>query len=391
MFLKSLLLSVAVCFLVEVEPQTQIGKPLPPHNLTLRWLSNFEPQLWWGHEHLPPNCKYTVVMRTAEPNSKEESTHQTPPSCYNLAMEGGSLIFSVQTTCNHTNSDPTYLNVTYPELVSNVQCGIISSVLTRCSWVPLSSPPDFAFYYRLDNEVEDVPSGALSECSRYTLTEGVRTGCHLQSKAHESIHMLFNATLNDDLVRNTFKENLVLVTPHALKWNASKVAGKFNLSWSPPDVLRLPLWNFIINYTECDYEKVKRVQGKTWELMDRVPHCQYCMTLKANSDRGDTEWSDVKCFEADQDANVMLYAAIIIPLLCAVLAFLMCVCCRRNQEHIFNSGPKPRDLISDICNNNNNNMNEKLYNVEKEEVECQISVVTEKQQQTYATRLSHLY
>ncbi|XP_077357366.1 uncharacterized protein LOC144004215 [Festucalex cinctus] len=200
--------------------------------------------------------------------------------------------------------------------------------------------------------------------------------------------MLFNATLNGDLVRNTFEENLVQVTPYPLQWNVSKIAGKFNLSWIPPDVLRLSQWKFVINYTECDYEKTKMVQGATWKLIDRVPHCQYCMTLKARGNRGETEWSDVTCLEADRDVNAMLYAIIIIPLLCSILASLMCVCCTRNWEHIFNSGPKPRDLISDICHTN---MNEKLYNMEKEEVECQISVATDQQQQQYGTRLNNLY
>lgn len=61
------------------------------------------------------------------------------------------------------------------------------------------------------NEVEDVPSGvmSLSECPRYTITEGVRTGCHLQSKTYQSIHMLFNATLKEGLVRNTFEKKPV--------------------------------------------------------------------------------------------------------------------------------------------------------------------------------------
>lgn len=96
------------------------------------------------------------------------------------------------------------------------------------------------------------------------------------------------------------------------------------------------------------------VEGETWKLMSRVSHCQYRMTLKAHSDRGDSEWSDVKYFgtspknrgaffvkprpsffkcasfvEADKESNATLYAAINIPLLCASLVTLTCVCCRR--------------------------------------------------------------
>ncbi|KAM9834654.1 interleukin-13 receptor subunit alpha-1 [Syngnathus typhle] len=385
MFVKRLLLSVAVYFLVEVESRTQTGQLLPPRNLTLRWLSDFEPQLWWGHNGLPPNCEYNVLKRTADHNSEEQSTHQSPPSVYNLAMEGGSLFFSVQTTCNHTNSEPSFLNVTYPELVSNVRCSIISSALTRCSWVPLGSPRDLAFYYQLANEVEDVASAvmSLSECPHYTLTNGMRTGCCLKSKAQESILMLFNATLNGGLVKNTFQEKPVLVTPHPLNWSVSKVPGYFNVSWTPPDVFGLPQWKFVINYTECDKEKTQMVQEVTWLLLGRVSHCQYRMTLRACSPRGDSEWSEIKYFEADHDADAVLYAAIvIIPLLCAGLASLACVCFRRNREVMFSNVPQPRDFLSDI----HNNKSDRLFSfnfLEKEEEECQISVVTEQQQQPH--------
>ncbi|XP_051924105.1 uncharacterized protein LOC127602196 isoform X2 [Hippocampus zosterae] len=304
-------------------------------------------------------------------------------------MEGGSLFFSVQTSCHHADSEPIFLNVTYPELVRNVQCSITSSTLTQCSWVLLGSPPDFAFYYLLVNEVDDVPSGvmSLSECPRYTVTEGVRTGCHLQSKTYESIHILFNATLKKGLVRNTFEKKPVQVTPPPLKWNVSKVAGKFNLSWDPPDVLGLAWWTFIINYTECGKEKIQMVEGETWKLMSRVSHCPYRMTLKAQSDRGDSEWSEVKYF--DKESNASLYAAIIIPLLCAILVTLTCVCCRRNQERIFNKVPEPRDLLSDIRNNTKNERIFNPYFPEKEEEVCQISVVKDQQQHPHTTH-SHL-
>ncbi|XP_037116275.1 uncharacterized protein LOC119128168 isoform X2 [Syngnathus acus] len=350
MFVKRLLLSVAVYFLVDVESRTQTGQLLPPRNLTLRWLSDFEPQLWWGHERLPPNCEYNVLKRTAEHNSEEQSTHQSPPSVYNLAMEGGSLFFSVQTTCILLGTFRTHY--------------YYSSSPTQ-SW--------------LANEVEDVASGvmSLSECPHYTLTNGMRTGCCLQSKAQESILMLFNATLNGGLVKNTFQEKPVRVTPHPLNWSVSKVPGYFNVSWTPPDVLGLPQWKFVINYTECDKEKTQMVQGVTWLLLGRVSHCQYRMTLRACSPRGDSEWSEIKYFEADHDADAILYAAIvIIPLLCAGLASLACVCFRRNREVMFGNVPQPRDFLSDI----HNNKSDRLFSLnflEKEEEECQISVVTD--------------
>ncbi|XP_057710341.1 interleukin-13 receptor subunit alpha-1 isoform X2 [Corythoichthys intestinalis] len=378
MSVKCLLLFVAVCFWVSAEPRTPTGELSPPRNLTFRWLSDFNPQLRWAHELLPPQCNYKVSWATTEKNSRR-SRHTPGMSISNFIMEGGSIFFSVQTTCNQKLSEPAYLNVTYPELVSVVQCSIITSTLTQCTWASLRFPPDLAFYYWLVNELDDSDDASLSECPEYMLTEGERTGCRLKSKTDQSITMLFNATVKGSLVRNTFKKKVVEVTPYPLSWNVSEVAGKFNLSWIPPDVLRLKDWSFIINFTECDTVKEKKVKGATWTLMNRVSHCQYQLTIKAQSIRGETGWSDVKHFGAEKNPNVLLYATIFIPLLCVGLVTLICYYFRRNKEDIFIKVPEPRDLLSDICNNNNKS---ELYNFnfpEKEEEECQISVVTDQQ------------
>lgn len=84
--------------------------------------------------------------------------------------------------------------------------------------------------------------------------------------------------------------------------------------------------------------------------------------------------------DADTDPNASIYAAIIIPLMFAGLAALTFVCCRkyvksaplylaptvvpsfasdiylslyRNKENIFPKVPQPRDLLSDVSDNNN--------------------------------------
>ncbi|XP_077445054.1 interleukin-13 receptor subunit alpha-1 isoform X2 [Stigmatopora argus] len=296
-------------------------------------------------------------------------------------MEGGSIFFSVQTTCNQNQSQPVYLNVTYPELVSNVQCDIVSSTLTRCTWVPLRLIPDLSFLYRLVDELGDSsPEGvSLSECPQYLQTRGVRTGCRLRSRTRESVTMLFNGTVNGSLVRNTFQIKVVGVRPRPLRWNVSQVVGGFNLSWTPPDVLRLKNWRFIINYTECDSTKGHMVQGTTWKFMTRVPRCPYRLTLKAQSDRGETDWSHVIYFGADEDPNALLYAAIVVSVLCAGLVLLLGFYWRRNKERFFKKVPEPRDLLSDICNDKNKSGFHNLNFPKKEEGECQISVVMEQQ------------
>ncbi|XP_061814982.2 uncharacterized protein [Nerophis lumbriciformis] len=387
MFLfRGLLLSALACLLRAAGSISQTGQITPPHNLTLQWISDFEVELWWTHQlGLPPSCEYKVSSRTKEENSEDESYHQTPPSLLKLSMEGGSLSVSIHTVCQDKHSQPVILNVTYPELVSGVQCHIISSTLTNCSWRPLSLSPSLSFYYGLIDEVEDTASFdvKLQECSSYTRMDGVRTGCRLQSNARQSIYMLFNATLKETLVRNTFKKSPVPVTPRPLNWTVSEVAGKFNLSWIPPDVLHLSLWTFIINYTECDEEKVKKVLGNTSVLMNRVAHCRYRISLKGLSMRGETGWSHAKYFDAAKHANAMLYAVIIIPLLLAGLTFLTSLCCRRNKGHIFTKVPRPRDLLSDVGSNNTKSAVCNLCFPEKEEENCKISLVMDLQQQQF--------
>lgn len=85
--------------------------------------------------------------------------------------------------------------------------------------------------------------------------------------------------------------------------------------------------------------------------------------------------------DADADPDVFVLAAVIVPLACAGLAVLALVCCIRsvffvcfflnltsfvssfatdihfyfcrNKDYIFPPIPKPRDLLSDISDNNN--------------------------------------
>ncbi|XP_068506567.1 uncharacterized protein [Syngnathus scovelli] len=201
-------------------------------------------------------------------------------------MEGGSLFFSVQTTCSLLGTFRTH--------------DYYSSSPTQ-SW--------------LANEVEDVASGvmSLSECPHYTLTNGMRTGCCLQSKAQESILMLFNATLNGGLVKNTFQEKPVL-------------------------------GGDVVTHLKCLF-------------------CRYLtrVTLSHLSEK--------------RRAVACLF----------IIGFAPC----RNQEVMFSNVSQPRDFLSDF----HNNKSDRLFSLnflEKEEEECQISVVTDQQQQPYTTHLNVL-
>ncbi|XP_070786347.1 uncharacterized protein [Enoplosus armatus] len=269
------------------------------------------------------------------------------------------------------------------ELVRDLQCYITSSKHSRCSWLPASHVPDFGFFYRLSNEdgsksIHDNSLPLLRECPRYIDTGGVRTGCDLQANFTQAIHVLFNGTLNNTLVRNTFKKWVKDdVRPPPLNWTVTKTGEKFIITWIPPDFVDLSHWTFVIDYTECKTPKVKTVEDETSLHLDLVPHCQYCMAIRAKETRGkgETRESNTTCFDADTDPNALVYVAVIIPLMFAGLAALAFVCCRKNKENIFPKVPEPRDLLSDISNNNNKITVRNLYVPAEEEDSCKITLV----------------
>ncbi|XP_076580649.1 interleukin-13 receptor subunit alpha-1 isoform X1 [Chaetodon auriga] len=374
---RSLDVFILSCLLVTVESQT--GQVLPPQNVSLRWISDFKPQLSWAPpQHSMENCSYIVTSRTNEENS-DTYDEGPPPWSQNVVMEGGSLHLSVNTICHGRPSEPVVINITDPVLVRDLQCSIHSSKLTRCSWEPASDTPDLRFFYKLVNEhLNGGPDSStpLQACPSYSYSDGVRTGCDLQASITHDISIVFNGTRNNKLVRNTFKKELK-GKPLALNWKVTKTADKFLIKWSPPDIADLSEWKFFINYTECNEMKVKTAERVASTELVLVPRCQYRMKIKAEliTTKESGQWSDEEYFDADP--NVMVYVAVIIPLIFAGLAALTLVCCRMNKDTIFPKVPEPRDLLSSIADNNNKSTVRNLYIPVEEEDNCKITVVIE--------------
>ncbi|XP_071334129.1 interleukin-13 receptor subunit alpha-1 [Trachinotus anak] len=366
------------CLCLTVDSQT--GQILPPQHLFLLWRDDFNPVLTWAPPQLSvSNCSYQVTTQTKEMYSKAYYENQSLSWTDDIVMEGGYLHLSVKTKCNGTESVPTVLVVDYKEMVKSLQCLVHSSNHAHCSWEPTSLGPVLSFFYQLVVDRVDNHMSPLQECSSYTHTKDIRTGCDLHIQDVDAIRILFNGTVNNTLFRNTFRKELAdNVRPPPLEWTVVKAGDKFNISWTPPD-LRNVNWDFIINYTECNKESVKSIPGATSTHLNVIPHCQYRMVMKAKSNNGETPWSDEKYFDAEVDPNAMVYAAIIIPLMFAGLAVLMIVCCRKNKEHIFPKVPQPRDLLSDISDNNNKSTVCDLYIPAEEEENCKIILVKDPQ------------
>ncbi|CAG5929497.1 unnamed protein product [Menidia menidia] len=382
-------LEVLVLSCLFVTTELKRGKILPPQNLTLLWINAFEPQLSWEpSQH--PGAEYEVCTETEEEHGNECSVsakiriHGISQLSKYILMQGRILRWSVKTLYEGNESESVVLNISYPvyrflpELVQDLSCYSSSAKQGHCSWSPVSNSTDLSFFYRLVDEAGSSSSSNLKECSLYNYTGGVKTGCDLQTTTNEAIHILFNGTLNNTAVWNTFRfETKDNVKPPALKWSATKDGNRLNIRWTPPDVLSIDFWSFEINYTECDTMKSFKKQDVTSHLVNHFPQCPYCITMKAVSEKGSTPWSDLKCQGPDKDANLLVYIAVFIPLVIACLAAMTFKFYLKNKEKIFPKVPKPMNLLSDISENNNKIAIPHFSIPTEEEENCKVTLVTE--------------
>lgn len=295
-------------------------------------------------------------------------------------MNGNILNVSIRSLCNESLSEPVVVSETNPELVTDFQCYVHSPKQTNCSWSPTSINADLRFFYKSEDEWNSIVSG-IEECSSCT-ADGLRIVCNLPVSIQHSIRVLFNTTLNNKTVRNTFHKRLIrFVRPPPLNWKVKKSGNQFNITWYPPEVIAQDEWEYIINYTECGQLKSPIIQKeKTSYQLQRVPQCNYSMAIKAKyGEKGETPWTDQQYFEADSGFSPLVFLAITIPLVVATLTVLTVMCYQKNKDTIFPKVPQPRDLLSDICDNNNKTALCNFHAMAVEEDNCKIALVVEPQ------------
>ncbi|KAE8278915.1 hypothetical protein D5F01_LYC22497 [Larimichthys crocea] len=350
----------------------QEGNISQPQNVSLVWVGDFKVRLSWARpQDLRENCKYKV----GELHRGEEATISTPSWEGRVPMERGFLQVSVRTVCDRQTSPPVFKNLTYPELVKNLECNIHTSKHTRCSWIPVSGHSPSFFYELEDGGGVNEENFLLRACP--LSTHDGRTGCNLTAHNYYKIHILINETRDNETYINIFSLDFQ-VKPPALHWTVTNAGNEFIINWTAPDIRG---GKFIINYTECsENKKIDVTEGTSYNL-SRVPHCGYNMKIKAESElhKWETPWSIPYEFDADTNPNVLLAAAIVIPLLIVILAALLLVCWRKNKNIIFPKVPKPRDLLSDISDNNNKTSVSNLYVPAEEEENCKITLVVDPQ------------
>ncbi|XP_078137854.1 interleukin-13 receptor subunit alpha-1-like [Centroberyx gerrardi] len=375
------LLFVFGCVVLTVGSQT--GQILPPRNLSLSWMNEFQPKFSWAPpENLGEGCSYFVHSVKLQRN---EIHHNLSYNHTNYWF-GTFLDFSVQTVCNGHRSEPAVLSITYPELVKDVKCSYHTQRLTNCSWKPASHVPDLQLIYRLQHRIKS-NTYIFEKCSDYVYKDGVKTGCRLHTDtALRSVYMLFNGTLNNTSVKNTvWIKADDCVYPPALNWTVIKAKNQFNISWTPPDIFDPSTWWYTLKYTECGVEKKSEPQeGGTSMTLEYRSHCAYNISIKATKNSCGTPWSKEEYFGTsvtdpvvDQEEGPVIYAAIIIPLMFTALAALTFVCIRKHKDKIFPKVPEPRDLLRDIFDSNNDtNPVGQLY-VPAQEEDCKITLVVD--------------
>ncbi|XP_054914421.1 interleukin-13 receptor subunit alpha-1 [Poeciliopsis prolifica] len=369
---------VFICLFLGAKTTTE--QILPPQNLSLHWINEFTPELTWEPPpHSMANCYYDGKIKMnhkealkLEPIKSKSTSFSDGP----LSMEGGLLSYSLETVCHGNRSEPAVLNISNPDLVKSPDFYITTAKRGHCSWSPVRTTPELRFFYLLNDQNSEEPSTEiLQECSSYTYTDGVKSGCDLNATTEMSIMMLFNATVNNKVVRNTFNRKKLKVKPAAPEWTVKKNKSNFTISWTPPDMLGLNSWTFTINYTECEKEEQRSVKGSSHVLL-RTPSCQYCMKIQAKSKYGDSPPSDEKCFDPDP-SSFSVY--IVIVALLVTLASIFIVCLLRNKKHIFPKIPVPSNFFKDVLENNNESFFRKLYVPTEEQENCTVTVVKDAQ------------
>ncbi|XP_069015257.1 interleukin-13 receptor subunit alpha-1-like isoform X2 [Embiotoca jacksoni] len=365
----------------QVPPHYSAGSQrttLSPQNVSVVWTGDFNPEWSW-----PPmtNCTHTVETKTKNKGSGQKHNNQTSPWRLERMMDGGFLYWSISTDCDGVHSE-VVLNFNDSDLVTGLKCTSYPANRIQCSWSPAGHTLDLGFFYQLVTECSGKTpvSPETRECPSYRFTDGVKTGCDLKATTCEAIYILFNGTQNNTLLRNTFHKILLYdVRPSTLQFTLKKNGTTLNVSWTPPDMFRLENWMFRINYTECNENKSEVVEGVTFYQLLLAPHCAYNITVRAESEKGHTLWSENQYFDADADSNTFVYAAVFIPLVIAGLAVLMFVCWRKNKNNIFPEVPQPVNLIDEISDNNNKSTLFNLYVQSEEEETCKITLVTDPQ------------
>ncbi|XP_015253359.1 PREDICTED: interleukin-13 receptor subunit alpha-1-like [Cyprinodon variegatus] len=354
--------------------ETASGQIPPPQNLSVFWENDFTPEFSW----IPPpdslpNCTYYVKMNGKfEFLDKIDISATTYKPKNKVFMKKGHMYeFSLTIKCGKNNkSEPAILELNYPELLTSRDCYRHTSNDVRCSWTPAPAATGLRFFYGMEFHYEDRIE-EMQECTSYIYNGSVKSGCDLKASSNAVIEIVFNATLNNTLVRNTFLEDHFKLKPPPPEVNVTKTESEFKISWNDPGELGLN--TFKLNSYCNDVKEEFIIEERRWETVKRDRNCRYCFSVQAQ-DIDNSPESEQKCFDADSNVDPSLLACGLAVVLIVILAVLFFLWFQRKKETIFPKVPAPRDYLSDISNNSQSSFR-KLFIEAEEEENCKVTLV----------------
>lgn len=344
---------------------------LPPENVRLSWIEGLYQKLTWTPpQHSLHNCHYNITSTVKIDGSERPASYKVRPGTQpekNLLswkeisrpLNGGFINVSIQTVCNGLSSKAVFDGINDEDL--ELDCAVRSSSLVHCSW---KSPPSaqLRFFYNAALEPTSSRYDDLRECPHYTER---RSGCDLPVKTRLSRHdlsvlpvnLLLNGTLYNRTIRNIHHITSLKMKLPPLDWTVTDYKEKFIINWTlPPFDLN---WIYLINYTACDNTWVRREKPEPPFELKREANCSYRFSMRAlvdvgGEEKGGTEWTTEKRFGAVSDPNLAVLAAVLVPLVLAVLVVLTLFWCWRNKDRIWPKVPQPNpNILQDLLNNNN--------------------------------------
>ncbi|KAM8881558.1 uncharacterized protein ACB058_001715 [Synchiropus picturatus] len=196
----------------------------------------------------------------------------------------------------------------------------------------------------------------------------MKIGCSLPPVV-QYLRILLNSTGEEGAIRNTFLLPLLPVSLPRLKMTIIEHKNELIINWTAPEALNLIYWTFNINYTECNQVKTKHVKNTLSSKIIRVSDCRYLLSIRAESDRGNSQWSMPEHIAALSDFNPSVYF-VVIPIALSALMVVALVCCSKYQDIIFPKVPEPKNLL---VNNGNKVCN--LLTPAEEEQSCDVIII----------------
>lgn len=353
-------------------------------NLSLMWVDNFTLNISWSWDkpkHLPDNCIVRYEIRYPDKSAVKpritDHHHVVSFLTEQLESNDGNIsihALTVPESCDGwNNSKP--VNISFRsrkpivDVVKDFKCSIGSSP-TKCSWEPVSPSVPLNISYRFCG----IRKESLKTCNQFYI-DGKRKGCDLENNGRDN-DICVLAENADGL--QTFKAKRVIPLP---KLNIREDKDQLNLEWTPPDIAKKCLLEYMVCYSECQSYKncwnytsnrgpwqIPYNKSCRYEFKFNAMLKNYCPT--AFSDGTGVEFYGNNTYRIKPSDGSLTVVAIIIPVILSVGVILSCYCFRRHRAILCPTMPDPSTIFKEMMGNKEQKIpSGKLYTPVPEPIE----------------------